>query len=110
MKILEVVFNLRPGGAERFAVDLTNELSKANEVTLMALKDDSVEPERDLFYASELAARVTYKNVGIGKGYSVHTVVKIHKAIKRRRRTSFTCTAIKCRIIVFWPSSCSIGK
>ena len=85
MKILEVVFNLRPGGAERFAVDLTNELSKANEVTLMALKDDSVEPERDLFYASELAARVTYKNVGIGKGYSVHTVVKIHKAIKKEK-------------------------
>ena len=85
MKILEVVFNLRPGGAERFAVDLTNELSKANEVTIMALKDDSVEPEQDLFYASELAARVTYKNVGIGKGYSVHTVVKIHKAIKKEK-------------------------
>ena len=85
MKILEVVFNLRPGGAERFAVDLSNELSKANEVTLMALKDDSVEPERDLFYASELTDRVTYKNVGIGKGCSVHTVVKIHKAIKKEK-------------------------
>ena len=85
MKILEVVFNLRPGGAEHFAVDLTNELSKANEVTIMALKDDSVEPEQDLFYASELAALVTYKNVGIGKGYSVGKVVKIYKAIKREK-------------------------
>ena len=85
MKILEVVFNLRPGGAERFAVDLSNELSKANEVTLMALKDDSVEPERDLFYASELADRVTYQNVGISKGYSVHKVVKIYIAIKREK-------------------------
>ncbi len=85
MKILEVVFNLRPGGAERFAVDLSNELSKANEVTIMALKDDSVEPERDLFYASELTDRVTYKNVGIGKGYSVHKVVKIYIAIKREK-------------------------
>lgn len=85
MKILEVVFNLRPGGAERFAVDLSNELSKANEVTIMALKDDSVEPERDLFYASELAARVTYKNVGIGKGYSVRKVIKIYKTIKREK-------------------------
>lgn len=85
MKILEVVFNLRPGGAERFAVDLTNELSKANEVTIMAIKDDSVEPKRDLFYASELADRVTYKNVGIGKGYSVHKVIKIYKAIKKEK-------------------------
>ena len=85
MKILEVVFTLRPGGAERFAVDLTNELSKANEVTIMAIKDDSVEPEQDLFYASELADRVTYKNVGIGKGYSVHKVITIYKAIKKEK-------------------------
>jgi len=85
MKILEVVFNLRPGGAERFAVDLTNELSKANEVTLMAIKDDSIEPGRDLFYASELAERVTYKNIGIGKGYSLYKVVKIYKAIKKEK-------------------------
>ena len=85
MKILEVVFNLRPGGTERFAVDLTNELSKANEITIMAIKDNSVEPERDMFYASELAERVTYKNVGIGKGYSLHKVIKIYKAIKNEK-------------------------
>ena len=85
MKILEVVFTLRPGGAERFAVDLTNELSKANEVTILAIKDDTVEPERNLFYASELAERVTYKNVGISNGYSLHKVIKIYKAIKNEK-------------------------
>jgi len=85
MKILEVVFNLRPGGVERFAVDLSNELSKTNEVTIMAIKNDSVDPERDLFYAPELSNRVTYKNVGIGKGYSVHKVIKIYKAIKKEK-------------------------
>ena len=85
MKILEVVFNFYPGGAERFAVDLTNELSKSNEVTIMAIKDDSVDPERDLFYASELADRVTYKNVGISNGYSLHKVIKIYKAIKNEK-------------------------
>ena len=85
MKILEVVFDFSPGGAERFAVDLTNELSKANEVTIMAIKDVSACPERKLFYVSELADRVTYKNVGIGKGYSVHKVIKIFKAIKQEK-------------------------
>lgn len=82
MKILEVVFSLRPGGAERFATDLSNELSKTNDVTLMAIKDNTVEPSLDLFYASELSERVTYKNVGIGKGYSARMVIKIYKAIK----------------------------
>jgi len=85
MKILEVVFSLRPGGAERFVVDLSNELSKTNDVTLMAIKDDTVEPSLDLFYASELSERVTYKNVGIGKGYSVRKVIKIYKAIKEEK-------------------------
>lgn len=85
MKILEVVFDFSPGGAERFAVDLTNELSKANELTIMAIKDVSACPERKLFYASELADRVTYKNVGIGKGYSIRKVIKIYKAIKREK-------------------------
>lgn len=85
MKILEVVFSLRPGGAERFAVDLSNELSKTNDVTLMAIKDNTIEPIKDLFYASELSEQVTYKNVGIGKGYSVRKVIKIYKAIKEEK-------------------------
>lgn len=85
MKILEIVFSLRPGGAERFALDLSNELSKTNEVTLMAIKDDAVDPKQDLFYASELSQRVTYKNIGIGKGYSVHKILKIYKSIKKEK-------------------------
>ena len=85
MKILEVVFSLRPGGAERFVVDLSNELSKTNDVTLMAIKDDTAEPESALFYASELSGRITYKNVGIGKGYSIGKIIKIYKAIKKEK-------------------------
>lgn len=85
MKIIEVVFNLRPGGAERFAVDLSNELAKTNDVTLMAIKDDSIEPELDMFYASELSEWVTYKNLGLGKGYSLYKIIKIYKAIKKEK-------------------------
>lgn len=85
MKILEIVFDLRPGGAERFAVDLSNELSKTNEVILMAIKDDSVEPEGALFYKFDLSDRVRYKNLGLGKGYSPKMVWKVYKAIKREK-------------------------
>lgn len=83
MKILEVVFNLSPGGAERFVVDLSNELSKTNEVTLLAIKDDSINPEFSLFYKSELSNRVTYKNLDIAKGYSLSIIRKVYKAIKQ---------------------------
>lgn len=82
MKILEVVFNLRPGGTERFAVDLSNELSKTNEVTLLAIKDDSVNPELSLFYKSELSNRVKYKNLDLRNGYSLSIAWKVYKSIK----------------------------
>lgn len=35
MKIVEVITFLSSGGAERFMVDLSNELSKTNEVYLL---------------------------------------------------------------------------
>ena len=85
MKILEIVFDLRSGGAERFAVDLSNELSKSHDVTLMAIKDDSVEPEQALFYKFDLSDRVTYKNLGLHKGYSPRMVLRVFKAIKEEK-------------------------
>ena len=83
MKILEVTFGLNPGGAERFVLDLSNELSKTNEVTLLAIKDDSVNPELSLFYKPELSNRVIYKNLDLGKGYSLSIAWKVYKSIKR---------------------------
>lgn len=82
MKILEITFDLSPGGAERFVVDLSNELSKTNEVTLMALKDDKVNPERRLFYQHELSNRVTYKNIGIADGFYFGLFLTVYNAIK----------------------------
>ena len=85
MKILELVFDLRSGGAERFAVDLSNELSKTNDVTIMALKDDTAEPELSLFYKYDLSDRVTYKNLGLHKGYTPRMGWRIYKAIKAEK-------------------------
>ncbi len=85
MKILEVVFDLRPGGAERFAVDLSNELSKSHDVTLLAIKDDSVEPEQAQFYKFDVSDRVTYKNLGLRKGFIPKSVWRVYKAIKKEK-------------------------
>lgn len=82
MKILEITFDFSPGGAERFVVDLSNELSKNNDVTLIAIKDDKVNSEKRLFYKPELFNRVLYKNLGIKDGYSFGMLSKIYKAIK----------------------------
>lgn len=82
MKILEVVFDLGSGGAERLVLDLSNEMSKSNDVSLLAIKDDSINPEQSLFYKPELSDRVQYKNLKLGKGYSLSMAWAVYKAIK----------------------------
>ena len=84
MKIVQVLFYLTPGGAERMVVDLSNELSKDNEVVLLTLIDDQVEPERRQFYKYDLSERVIYKNLGIplGGGFKFWPLWKVYKAIK----------------------------
>jgi len=84
MKILQITFNLCPGGAERFVVDLSNELVKRHEVTLMTLMDDTIEPEISQFYKYDLDSKVQYKNLGIrkGNGFSLKILYRVYQAMK----------------------------
>ena len=68
MKILEVITDLGSGGAERFVVDLSNELAKSNEVTLMTLMDDKVNPVHRNFNRYALSRNVVYFNLGLPNG------------------------------------------
>lgn len=66
MKILEIVYGLASGGAERLVVDLCNDFSKEHEVTLLVLKDV------EQFYASQVSKRVNiiYAHFKVGKNPS----------------------------------------
>lgn len=64
MKILEVVQSLASGGAERLVVDLCNELSKTNDVTLLLLK------EAEHYYLPQLNERVEVVEANIPIGFS----------------------------------------
>lgn len=81
MKILEVIFYLRPGGAERFVVDLSNELYRCgHDVTLLTLKDDTVQDRK--FYCYDIKDGVKYMNLGLPEGISFKSMYLIYKAIK----------------------------
>lgn len=84
MKIVQVIFNLSPGGAERLVVDLSNELSKKHEVVVLTLIDDKVDIEKRQFYCFDLSDRVTYKNLGlaVGQGFKFSTLWQVYKALK----------------------------
>ena len=69
MKILQIVFSIGFGGAERFVVDLSNELSKNHDVTLLTLKEDKSNPD-DTFYKFDLSSRVHYDNLGLPQKFT----------------------------------------
>lgn len=89
MRILEVIPALNSGGAERFVVDLCNQMAKdGHEVTLLTMKDFSI--SNFGFYKDELSGDVRQLNMGLGK-FGLGTFYKLYKAIR----------SMKCDIVHF---------
>jgi glycosyltransferase involved in cell wall biosynthesis len=80
MKILQITYSFLPGGAERFTVDLANELSKNNEVHFLTVLDDKIEG-RD-FYKASLSQNITYHCAGEEPGFSLKKVINLYKIVK----------------------------
>ena len=87
MKILEVIPALTPGGAERFVVDLCNQMTiDGHEVTLLTMKDLGLENYG--FYKAELSEKVKILNLSLVK-CNLSTFIKVYKAIK----------SVKCDVV-----------
>ena len=82
MRILQVVYHLASGGAERFVVDLSNELSKENEVYLVTINDDT--KLNYSHYKSELSSNVKYRCLRCKKGYK-----EIKRTVSARKTVRF---------------------
>lgn len=81
MKILEIIPQLSSGGAERFVVDLCNELVLSNEVYLLVYHD----LDEHGFYVSELSPRVNIINIKKNVGISISVFWKVYKIIQSIR-------------------------
>jgi len=81
MKILEIIPNLESGGAERFVVDLSNELSKTNEVVLVlfypAISNSG-------FY-SEVNSNIKLITLDKKRGFDFFLLFKLYKLIKQEK-------------------------
>lgn len=80
MRILEVHYSTTWAGAERFVVDLCNELSKTNEVFLCTIEDDTI-PGKS-YYRSELLKSVKYINLKCKSGNDVRGFCRLLKTIR----------------------------
>lgn len=83
MKILQINYNLGAGGAERFVVDLSNELCKKNDVVICTILDDS--NYKNIFHKQFLSPKVKYINLGCKKGLCLKSVIGIIKVIKQEK-------------------------
>jgi glycosyltransferase involved in cell wall biosynthesis len=90
MKMLQIIYNLAPGGAQRLVVDLSNEFSKRGHlVTLCVLRDDS-QSNFD-FYKCELSEKVEYLSLKIPVGFKLNNILKLFKLIRRVKPQVVTC-------------------
>lgn len=77
MKILEIIPHLASGGAERFTVDLCNELSVRNEVTLLTFYS----LEKYGFYLSDLSENVKVISLNKKQGEFIRAFINVIKII-----------------------------
>lgn len=81
MKILELHYSTSWAGAERFVVDLSNELSKTQEVILCTIEDDDI-PQKS-YYKKEINTKVKYINLKCKTGLQIKALWRIYKIIKK---------------------------
>lgn len=81
MKIIEIIPSLESGGAERFVVDLCNELSKKSEVTLVVFAP--LDNNNNSFYDSELYKDVNVISLNMKNKVDLSIFFKLHSIIKK---------------------------
>lgn len=89
MKILQFIYSFVPGGAERFVLDLTNELANYNETVLYALRDDAIGNQG--FYIPEISEKVTYVNLKIRPGFKPGLIWTFYKILKKEKPDIVHC-------------------
>jgi len=107
MRILQVVFSLAPGGAERFVVELCNELSKQNIVTLLTICDSNL--KFNGFYLDDLSPKVNHINLGCKKGINLKVFFSIFQIIKKIN-PSIINTHLNVLIYIYLPSIINLKK
>lgn len=85
MKILQLIYSLSSGGAERFVVDLSNRLAQNNddEVVLVTILDES-NPQWT-YYLGDLSSKVRFVNLNCRRGLSLKSIFRIFKVIMHEK-------------------------
>lgn len=85
MKILQIIYSLCSGGAERFVVDLCNRLAETggNEVVLLTVCDSNI--PKMAHYLPDLNENVRFENLHKPKGLSFGSMFGVYSFIKKEK-------------------------
>ena len=83
MKILELHYSTSWAGAERFVVDLCNELAKNNSIIFCTINNDTI-PENS-YYKNEIKNEIKYINLKCKSGLQIKSLWRILKTIVREK-------------------------
>jgi glycosyltransferase involved in cell wall biosynthesis len=83
MKIVHIIPSLNKGGAERFVVDLCNELTQIDnvQVTILSLGDNS--PEKS--FVSEISEKVQYISFGKKSSFNLVTLWRLTAWLQKQK-------------------------
>lgn len=84
MKILQIIYSLSSGGAERFLTDLTNELAKNRNCNITILTIKSEQDSNNLFYRKELSDNIRFESLGFFS-VNISIFIKLYKYIKKNK-------------------------
>lgn len=83
MKILEIIPDLREGGAQRFVVDLCNEFSNQKDIEVILVSLYKI--NKEYFFASELNKNIKIYQLNKKPGFDFMILVRLKKIIKREK-------------------------
>lgn len=90
MRILQILYSLAPGGAERLVVDISNELSQqGHDVTLCVLRDDL--QHNFGFFKKDLSDDINYINLLIPVGFRLSNIAVLYRLIKKTQPEIVHC-------------------
>jgi len=81
MKILHIIPSLHGGGAEKFAIDICNELSKGDEVVVCSM----YKVTKDMFMVKSLHENIKLVTLDKRLGFSPSMFIKVYKTIKAEK-------------------------
>lgn len=85
MKIIQLIYNLSSGGAERFVVDLCNRLARNPEDEVVLVMTDAIDNPKRRHYLGDLSPNVRWICLGCKSGLSVNSFRKVYLTIKREK-------------------------